>query len=121
MGTSLGGFFAAWVGSELNLPFVAINPAIRPGRSLRAYLGEGVTHFGAPFLLTEGVVDAYRDLTFRTDGPGRVALDIGDEVISSRETLTEVCDQLPTLTFPGGSHRFEHMDALVAHLLGPNA
>jgi len=121
VGTSLGGFFAAWVGSELNLPFVAINPAIRPSRSLRAYLGEGVTHFGAPFLLTEAVVDVYRDLTFRTDGPGRVVLDMGDEVISSRETLNEVCDQVPTLTFPGGSHRFEHMDALVAHLLGPEA
>jgi hypothetical protein len=42
-------------------------------------------------------------------------------VIISRETLTEVCNHIPTLTFPGGSHRFEHMDALVAHLLGPNA
>ena len=112
VGTSLGGFFAAWVGSELNLPFVAINPAIRPFRSLRAYLGEGVTHFGAPFTLTEEVVDAYRDLPFRTDGPGRVVLDMGDEVISSQNTLDAVTD-LPVLTFPGGSHRFDHMRELV--------
>jgi predicted esterase YcpF (UPF0227 family) len=70
VGTSLGGFYAAWIRSELNLPFIAINPAIRPVRSLWAYIGEGVTHFGMPFLLTETVVDAYRDLTFRTDGPG---------------------------------------------------
>lgn len=118
VGTSLGGFFAAWIGSELKLTFVAINPAIRPFTSLRAYLGEGVTHFGEPFLLTDAVVDAYRDLPFRTDGPGRVVLDMGDEVINSRDTLNEVCDQLPVLTFPGGSHRFDHMDALVACLLG---
>lgn len=119
VGTSLGGFFAAWIGSELNLPFVAINPAIRPGRSLRAYLGEGVTHFGAPFTLTEEVTRAYEALPFRTDGPGRVVLDMGDEVISSRDTLLEVCDRLPVLTFPGGSHRFDHMEELVGLLLGP--
>lgn len=118
VGTSLGGFFAAWVGSELNLPFVAINPSIRPFRSLRAYLGEGVTHFGAPFLLTEEVVDAYRDLPFRTDGPGRVVLDMGDEVIRSQNTLDAVTD-LPVLTFPGGSHRFDHMAELVDLLIRP--
>lgn len=118
VGTSLGGFFAAWVGSELNLPFVAINPAIRPFSSLRAYLGEGVTHFGEPFRLTEEVVDGYRDLLFRTDGPGRVVLDMADEVISSKETLDTVVD-LPILTFPGGSHRFDHMEDLVGYLLGP--
>ena len=118
VGTSLGGFFAAWVGSELNLPFVAINPAIRPGSSLRAYLGEGVTHFGEPFTLTEEVVDAYRDLTFRTDGPGRVVLDMGDEVISSQDTLDTVID-LPVLTFPGGSHWFDHMRELVDLLIRP--
>jgi uncharacterized protein len=116
VGTSLGGFFAAWIGSELNLPFIAINPAIRPGRSLRAYLGEGVTHFGAPFRLTEEVVDGYRDLSFRTDGPGRVVLDMGDEMIRSRDTLLAVCDELPVLTFPGGSHRFDHMEELVSYL-----
>ncbi len=78
MGTSLGGFFAAWIGSELNLPFVAINPAIKPFSSLRAYRGEGVTHFGEPFLLTEEVVDAYRDLTLRADGPVLGILAMGD-------------------------------------------
>jgi len=121
VGTSLGGFFAAWLGCELGLPFVAINPAIRPGRSLRAYLGEGVTHFGEPFLLAEAVVDAYRDLPFRTDGTGRVVLDMGDGVISSRETLMEVCDRIPVLTFPGGSNRFDHMEELVDLLIGPDA
>lgn len=119
VGTSLGGFFAAWVGSELDLPFVTINPAIRPFSSLRAYLGEGVTHFGAPFTLTEGVVDAYRDLPFRTDGPGQVVLEMGDEVISSHESLNGVCDQLPVRTIPGGSHRFDHMRELVDLLIRP--
>lgn len=84
----------------------------------KACLGEGVTHFGEPFRLTEEVVDSYRDLAFRTDGPGRVVLDMGDEVISSKETLDTVVD-LPILTFPGGSHRFDHMEELVGLLLGP--
>lgn len=38
---------------------------------------------------------------------------MGDEVISSRDTLLEVCDRLPVLTFPGGSHRFDHLEELV--------
>ena len=40
VGTSMGGFFAAWLGTELGLPYVAINPAVTPSHSLRKHIGE---------------------------------------------------------------------------------
>ena len=116
VGTSLGGFFAAWLGSELGLPFVAINPAIAPSRSLRKYIGAGRTFFETDYLLRPEVVDAYMVLPFRLDGHGLIALDLGDEVINSSETQTSVGSTLPVLTFEGGSHRFDHMAALLPEI-----
>lgn len=112
-GTSMGGFYSAWLGSELGLPFVSINPAITPAKSLRKYIGAGTTHFGEPFFLSSDVVDAYIDLEFRLDGNGIIALDLGDEVINARETIEAVNNRLPLIKFDGGSHRFDHMNALV--------
>jgi predicted esterase YcpF (UPF0227 family) len=113
IGTSMGGFFAAWLGSELGLPFVAINPAIAPAKSLQKYIGAGITHFGEPFVLKSDVVEAYSDLEFRVDGHGIIALDLGDEVIDSNVTVQQVENRLPVVTFDGGSHRFDHIDELV--------
>ena len=114
VGTSMGGFFAAWLGTELGLPYVAINPAVTPSHSLRKYIGEGSTHYGSRFILREETVEAYKALPFRTDGQGFVALDMGDKVIDPQVTLEVVGDTLPVVTFPDGSHRFDHMHELAA-------
>lgn len=113
VGTSLGGFFAAWLGAEFGRPFVAINPAIAPGKTLRAYIGHGVNHLGKPFELTEDCVRAYDSLAFRMDGQGTIILDLGDELLESRATLDFVRGSLPAFVFEGGSHRFDHMAELI--------
>lgn len=114
VGTSMGGFFAAWLGAELNIPFVALNPAVAPAQSLRKYIGEGDTHFGTRYSLNAETVDAYANLPFRTDGRGCVALDMGDEVIDPHHTLNCIGDALPVLIYPGGSHRFDHLPELTS-------
>ena len=118
VGTSMGGFFAAWLGSELGLPFIAINPAISPAKSLRKHIGAGRTHFGAPFLLRQEMVDAYAGLKFRLDGDGTIVLDLGDEVIDPHETIKAVENRRPLIAFSGGSHRFDHMKALLPRVQG---
>ncbi|WP_223428473.1 YqiA/YcfP family alpha/beta fold hydrolase [Tateyamaria pelophila] len=118
VGTSMGGFLAAWLGSAFNLPFIAINPAVSPATSLQKYLGRGQTHFGTPYDLKKEVVRAYQDIPFRLDGPGEIVLDLGDEVINPQKTLAMVANQLPVTTFEGGSHRFDHMVELVKILAG---
>ena len=40
MGSSLGGFYAAWLSAHLAIPAVLINPAVRPSRDLAKYIGE---------------------------------------------------------------------------------
>jgi predicted esterase YcpF (UPF0227 family) len=40
MGSSLGGFYAAWLSSHLSVPAVLINPAVHPSRDLARYIGE---------------------------------------------------------------------------------
>jgi uncharacterized protein len=116
VGTSMGGFFAAWLGSELGLPFLAINPAIAPALSLRKHVGHGTTHFGTPFYLGREVVEAYEELPFRLDGHGEIALDLADEVIDAKATIAFVNETLPVRTFDGGSHRFDHMRDLLPHI-----
>ena len=116
VGTSMGGFFAAWLGCELGLPFIAINPAITPANALRKYIGVGPTHYGTTFDLKQEVTDAYSGLPFRADGDGIVVLDLGDEVIDAHATITALKNRIPLITFPGGSHRFDHMHAFLPEI-----
>jgi hypothetical protein len=116
VGTSMGGFYAAWLGSVLDLPFIAINPAIAPSTSLRKHIGAGMTYFGSAFDLKAEIVDAYKDLPFRTSGQGQIVVDLGDEVIDSQATITAVSNRLPVITYPAGSHQFDHMREITAYL-----
>ena len=40
MGSSLGGFYAAWLSAHWDVPAVLINPAVHPSRDLARYIGE---------------------------------------------------------------------------------
>jgi predicted esterase YcpF (UPF0227 family) len=40
MGSSLGGFYAAWLSAQLGVPAVLVNPAVHPSRDLARYIGE---------------------------------------------------------------------------------
>lgn len=113
VGTSLGGFYAAWLGAEFDRPFIAINPAIAPSTTLRTYIGHGVNHVGEAFELTEDCVRAYDAFSFRLDGQGTIVLDMGDEILDAQVTLDFVSGRLPVVAFEGGSHRFDHMAELI--------
>lgn len=113
VGTSLGGFYAAWLGAEFGRPFIAINPSIEPGKSLRSCIGHGVNYIGEPFHLTEECVMAYDALSLRVDGRGTIVLDMGDEILDARATLDFVSGRLPVIVFEGGSHRFDHTAELI--------
>ncbi|WP_300553102.1 YqiA/YcfP family alpha/beta fold hydrolase [Limnohabitans sp. Rim8] len=40
MGSSLGGFYAAWLSAHMGISAVLINPAVNPSRDLARYIGE---------------------------------------------------------------------------------
>lgn len=107
-GTSMGGWLAAVLGTRLGKPFVAINPSIAPQNTLGKYIGSGVDFQGQPYELTEAVVGSYFDIP--KTGNGLILLDEQDEVIDARATEGALKDHYPVVMFPGGNHRFAHME-----------
>lgn len=109
VGTSMGGWLASIVGARLGIPFVAINPAIEPSQTLRAHVGKGVDFQGKEYELMASVVSGYGSLA--QGGCGLILLDEGDDVIDWRKTRAAFHEHYSVVSFPGGSHRFEHMKA----------
>lgn len=115
VGTSMGGWAAANVGSEIGVPFVAINPAIDPAKSLMRYVGEDRIDYSRKlYTLTEETVREYFPMT--NLGYGLILLDLGDEVVDAQETINSYEEYHQIVTFEGGSHRFDHMVSGVEYI-----
>lgn len=108
VGTSMGGWLASIVGARIGIPFVAINPAIDPSQALKKHLGTGLDFQGERYRLTDSVVDSYGPLA--TNGCGLILLDQEDDVIDWRVTHDLLREHYSVVSFPGGSHRFEHLE-----------
>lgn len=92
MGSSLGGFYAAWLARHWDLPAVLINPAVHPARDLSAYIGVHPAwhdpsqriHFEPAF------IDELRQLERQPgpfDPPVLALIAQGDEVLDWREMM----------------------------------
>lgn len=66
IGTSMGGWLASHVGAVLGIPFVALNPAIQPAKTLGKYVGHTVNYSGFDATIDADVVAGYPD--FQRDG-----------------------------------------------------
>lgn len=92
MGSSLGGFYAAWLSAHMGVPAVLINPAVHPSRDLARYIGEhpvwqdpAQSIFFEPAYVQELVELESQPLPTR---PATLALIAkGDEVLDWREML----------------------------------
>ena len=92
MGSSLGGFYAAWLSAQLDVPAVLINPAVHPSRDLARYIGEhSVWHDPAQSIFFElAYVQELQVLESQPlpTRPATLALIAkGDEVLDWREML----------------------------------
>jgi predicted esterase YcpF (UPF0227 family) len=92
MGSSLGGFYGAWLSAHRGVPAVLINPAVHPSRDLAHYIGEhpvwqdpAQSIFFEPAYVQELKVLESQPLQ---TCPGTLALIAkGDEVLDWREML----------------------------------
>ena len=114
VGTSMGGWLSSHLGTALRLPFVAVNPALNPADSLRKYIGEFVDYTGVKRVAEEGLIARFEP--FKLGGRGLVLLDEGDEVIDHRRTVETLSGHFPIKVFPGGNHRFTHMEEALADI-----
>ncbi len=93
MGSSLGGFYAAWLARHLGCPAVLINPAVHPSRDLAGYIGEHPAwHDPAQSIFFEAThVQELADLEAQAQPNLANTLAViaqGDEVLDWREMLT---------------------------------
>jgi len=108
VGTSMGGYMAAHVGSACGVPFVSMNPATNPSDSLQRWVGRFSDYHGNDHFLSDSVVAEYPDIV--TTGAGLVLLDSADEVINAYNTQTVLDGFFEIVMFQGGSHRFAHVE-----------
>ena len=123
VGSSMGGFYGAWLGRRLGFDhLVLINPALRPWELLQQV--EGWQYNPAKderYYLSAEMVAATQ--TFATE-PAHIGLpvtllhDKGDELIDYREAVAAYDGIADIRLFEGGSHAFEHLDEAVAIIGG---
>ncbi len=119
-GSSLGGFYATWLAQQFGCRAVLINPAVRPHRLLKKYLGENVNyHSGEAWQFEQRHIDQLKTMfCLQITHPDRywLLLQTGDEILDYRdaEGYYRGC---PTLIEPGGSHAFEDFESRIDDIL----
>lgn len=108
VGTSMGGYLAIEVANKVGIASVALNPAIFPSLSLEQFKDMTVDFAGNAIELTDSVRLAYPKLS--TPISSLVAVDLADDIIDPNYTMHYINE---VIAFPGGSHRFEHMDDML--------
>ena len=114
IGSSLGGFYANILANEYDRKCVLINPSTQPWLTLQQALGENTNYYtGEKYTLTTEMLDQMKVVApVQCDSKvdRLVLLDEADEVIDYR--LAEACyaDCARLIVYPGGSHRFDHLD-----------
>ncbi|MCU7811276.1 MAG: hypothetical protein KZQ77_08560 [Candidatus Thiodiazotropha sp. (ex Notomyrtea botanica)] len=123
VGSSMGGFYGAWLSSRVNAGhLVLINPAFRPWTLLQKV--EGWQYNEAKderYYLSSEMVAATKvyDVAPESMGvPVTLLMDKGDELIDYREVERHYMRVADIHLFEGGSHAFEHMDEAVAIIGG---
>ncbi len=108
MGSSLGGYYAAWLAQHKGCASVLLNPAVDPARDLAQYIGEQ-TQWHNPqesFYFAPEFVDELRVLDVRAQplsAPQMAVIAKGDEVLDWREMAARYAQADITL-LDGGDH-----------------
>ncbi|MEJ2454835.1 MAG: YqiA/YcfP family alpha/beta fold hydrolase [Candidatus Thiodiazotropha sp.] len=123
VGSSMGGFYGAWLAHRLGFDhLVMINPALRPWELLQQV--EGWQYNEAKnerYYLSAEMVAATQ--AFATE-PAEIGLpvtllhDKGDELIDYRQAVAAYDGFADIRLFEGGSHAFGHMEEAVAIIGG---
>jgi len=113
VGSSLGSYYAQYLGYRFSLPVVLINPALNPIPLLLSSVGEQTNyHTQEVYQLTEEAVfslEYYAVDAVSMKKPVLVLLDKGDELIDYQIALKAYQQHGTVKCFDGGSHRFDHL------------
>ena len=112
MGSSLGGYYAAYFSSKYNSKAVLINPAIPPLEGFDAYLGKNQNYStGENFILKKEDIKFIRTLSYKKYNNQKntlLLLESGDEVLNYIKTLSYFKGCHADIIFDG-SHSYESL------------
>jgi predicted esterase YcpF (UPF0227 family) len=113
IGSSMGGYYATWLGEKYGLKAVLVNPAVRPYEFMLEYLGENANyHTGERYILEPKHVDVAKSLevvSLKNPKNYWVLLQTGDDVLDYRQAETRYADCDLTIE-SGGDHSFQHFE-----------
>ncbi|NPA58565.1 MAG: esterase [Aquificae bacterium] len=122
VGTSLGGAYAMYLAYRFDLPAVVINPSVKPSQDLKDQIGKQVNYkTGEEYHFSQEDVKWLENIELPITELEKIKdklfiyLDEGDELLDSRATA-EYFKGFYVKMFPGGDHRFQHMDQLLEDL-----
>jgi predicted esterase YcpF (UPF0227 family) len=123
VGSSMGGFYGAWLASRVGADhLVMINPALKPWTLLQQVAGWQYNQAkDERYLLSVQMVaatQAYASEPSRVGVPVTLLHDKGDELIDYRQAVADYDGIADIHLFEGGSHAFDHMEEAVAIVAG---
>lgn len=120
MGSSMGGYYAAWASQQLGLPAVLINPVPAPHHLLSEYLGKRTNPYtGEHYTFDADDVAYFSQQAITVSHPERlqVWLETDDEVLDYRFTA-EFYRDCDVRILKGGNHAFVNFEQCLPEMLG---
>lgn len=109
VGTSMGGFWAHWIGSVYGVKALLINPAVDPANDLTKYIG---TKAGGR-TWTQADCEDYRWLSFGNQTEAiRLVVALDDAVCPAQRAIDKYQGRAACSVYESGGHRFENYDAI---------
>ncbi len=120
MGSSLGGFYAAFLAEKYNLRAVLINPSARPFELLSKYIGENKNFYNDDhYLFEQKHVDELKTFYVpQHTHPENLLLMVqtGDEALDFREATAKYVSSQNIIEY-GGDHGFQHFERWFTYTL----
>jgi len=114
MGSSMGGYYAAWASQEFACPAVLLNPVAYAETLFETFIGQGLENIytGESYTFTQRDVDILKRISNSAlKIPEKIYcfLETGDEVLDYRlaEKKYKLCQQK---VITGGDHRFQSFE-----------
>ncbi len=117
-GSSLGGYYAAWLAEKYGAKAVLINPSVYPYRTLASHIGFNHSYYDfSDYEFTQKHIDALRRYEVHDPDPSRylLLLQAGDEVLDYREALQKFQGAQIDIE-EGGSHGYEGFERKIAKI-----
>ena len=119
-GTSLGGYYAIHLAHKFNVKAILINPALKAYELMDVHIGKQVNYktaeeynFKKSYLKELQKMDVPFENFKNMKDNLYIYLDEDDELLDSKKTA-KTFKGLHVKMFKGGTHRFEHMEELIA-------